>query len=172
MNPKQAIAALARMPEELPQRLKDLTDEQLRFKPNADTFSALESVCHLRDIEVEGYARRLGLLLREDNPRLPDLDGAALARERAYNEQPLKPALDAFFSMRRRCLATLRDLTADEFTRRGQFENVGEVTLEGLLELWVEHDQGHLKELDALLPLLQGARPGLQPKPSQSLLPR
>lgn len=172
MDPKLAIAELARMPEELKQRLTDLDEAELHFKPNADTFSVLENVCHLRDIEVEGYARRLGLLLREDNPRLPDLDGAALARERSYNEQPLKPALDAFLSMRRRCLATLADLTAEEFARRGQFENVGQVTLEGLVELWVEHDREHLKELDGLLPLLHGVRAAHGAKPSQSLLNR
>jgi len=164
------IDALARMPEELQQRLADLTDAELRLKPNLDTFSVLENVCHLRDIEVEGYGRRLGLLLREDNPLLPDLDGAALARERAYNEQALKPALDAFLNMRRRCLEILGDLGPEEFARRGEFENVGEVTLGGLLGLWTAHDREHLKELDELLPLLSTPEARHRPKPSQSLL--
>ncbi len=172
MTPAESIAALARTPAELQQRLADLDEAQLHLKPREDAFSMLENVCHLRDIEVEGYGRRLGLMLREDNPLLPDLDGAALARERAYNEQPLKPALDAFLSMRRRCLAILADLTAEEFDRRGQFEHVGEVTLAGLLELWVEHDREHLKELDELLPLLHGLQATTQAKPSASLLSR
>ena len=166
------IADLGRMPEELQRRLEGLTEVQLHFKPNPDAFSVLENVCHLRDIEVEGYARRLGLLLREDNPQLPDLDGAALARERAYNEQSLKPALDAFLSMRRRCLDILADLTPEDFIRRGQFEKVGEVTLSRLLELWVDHDREHLKEVDELLPLLHGLKAATQPKPSASLLRR
>jgi len=169
MDPTAEIAALARMPAELQQRLSGLTEAQLRFKPTPDVFSVLENVCHLRDIEVEGYARRLGLLLREDHPLLPDLDGTALARVRAYNEQPLKPALDAFLSMRRRCLDILEDLGPEEFARRGEFENVGEVTLGRLLEIWVEHDGGHLKELDELLPLLHSHQTGQQAKPSQSL---
>lgn len=166
------IADLGRMPEELQQRLEGLNEAQLHFKPSPDAFSVLENVCHLRDIEVEGYARRLGLLLREDDPQLPDLDGAALARERAYNEQLLKPALDAFLSMRRRCLGILADLAPEEFARRGQFENVGEVTLGRLLELWVAHDHEHLKEVDELLPLLHGLKAGAQPQPSRSLLNR
>ena len=172
MTPAESIAALARTPDELQQRLADLDEAQLHFKPNPEAFSVLENVCHLRDIEVEGYGRRLGLMLREDNPLLPDLDGAALARERAYNEQPLKPALDGFLSMRRRCLAILADLSAEEFMRRGQFEHAGEVTLAGLLELWVAHDREHLKELDELLPLLHGLKTATQPKPSASLLGR
>lgn len=172
MKPADSIAALTRMPEELQRRLAGLSEAQLRFKAGLDSFSMLENVCHLRDIEVEGYARRLGLMLREDNPLLPDLDGAALARERGYNDQPLQPALDAFLSMRRRCLGTLTDLTAKEFARRGQFENVGKVSLARLLELWVEHDREHLKELDELLPLLQQPLAEQKPKPSQSLLNR
>lgn len=171
MGLEDAVIALAGMPAALEQRLQGLTDAQLRFKPGAESFSVLESVCHLRDIEVEGYARRLGLLLREEDPVLPDLDGSALARERGYNEQPLQPALEAFLSMRRRCLAILADVTPKELARRGHFENVGEVTLGRLLELWVEHDQGHMRELDELLPQLRQPQAG-QSKPSLSLLGR
>lgn len=171
MKPAESIAALGRMPDALQERLAGLSEAELRLKPGPEAFSVLENVCHLRDIEVEGYGRRLGLLLREDNPALPDLDGAALARERGYNEQPLKPALDAFLNMRRRCLDILDDLTSEEFTRRGQLERVGEVSLAKLLELWVAHDREHLKELDELLLMLHQPQ-GQQPKPSQSLLNR
>lgn len=172
MELEEAIDALAGTPAALEQRVQGLTDEQLRFKPRADAFSVLENVCHLRDIEVEGYGRRLGLMLREKNPSLPDLDGAALARERRYNEQPLRPALDAFLSMRRRCLATLADVRPKELARRGHFENVGEVTLGRLLELWVGHDREHMKELDDLLPMLLKPLAGQQTKPSLSLTGR
>ncbi len=169
MKHADVIAALAAMPTALEQRLLGLTDAQLRFKPSAETFSALESVCHLRDIEVEGYGRRLGLMLREENPTLPDLDGSALARERLYNEQSLKPALDAFLSMRQRCLDIITDLSSEDLARRGQFENVGEVSLADLLMLWAKHDQEHIRELDELLPLLQQPQIGHKSKPSLSL---
>jgi hypothetical protein len=170
MRLEDALATLAAMPEALRLRLAGLTDAQLRFKPGTDTFSVLENVWHLRDIEVEGYAHRLTLLLREENPLLPDLDGSALARERRYNSQPLQPSLDAFVASRRASLAILADVTPAQLERRGLFENVGEVSLSRLLELWVEHDHGHLKELDDLLPILREPLAGHKPKPSQSLL--
>ena len=169
MRLEDVLASLAAMPDALRHRLAGLTDAELRFKPGVDTFSVLENVWHLRDIEVEGYARRLTLLLREENPLLPDLDGSALARERRYNSQPLQPALDAFVSSRRASLVILADVAPAQLERRGSFENVGEVSLARLLELWVEHDQGHLKELDELLPVLREPRAGHTPKPSQSL---
>jgi hypothetical protein len=169
MESKDAIAALAVMPEALSQRLAGLGDPELRFKPSADAFSVLENVCHLRDIEVEGYARRLELMLREQHPTLPDLDGSALARQRRYNDQPLQPALDTFMAARRMCLQTLEAMPSADLTRSGHFENVGEVTLAKLLELWVEHDQGHLRELDELLSILRAPDGGRTPKPSLSL---
>ena len=169
MRFEDAFTALAAMPDALRQRLASLTDAELRFKSSAETFSVLENVCHLRDIEVEGYACRLTLLLREETPRLPDLDGSALARKRRYNSQPLQPALDAFTASRRASLVILADLTPAQLARHGTFENVGEVSLARLLELWVEHDQGHLKELDHLLPILRKPQAGQIPKPSQSL---
>lgn len=169
MRLEDARDSLAAMSDALQRRLTGLTEAELRFKPGAETFSVLENVWHLRDIEVEGYARRLGLLLQAENPLLPDLDGSALARERRYNNQPLQPALEAFLASRRANLAILAHVTPAQLERRGTFENVGEVSLARLLQLWVEHDQGHLKELDELLPILREPRAGHTTKPSQSL---
>ena len=41
------------------------------------------------DIDVDGYEKRVARTLDETQPSLPDLDGAKLASERRYNEQPL-----------------------------------------------------------------------------------
>src|SRR5579863_148859 len=150
MKIEEAIDALRSMPEALEQRLAGLSEAQLSFKPGADNFSVLESVCHLRDIEVEGYACRLRLLLETADPVLPDLDGSTLARERRYNQQPFEPVLETFLIARRGNLQRLAVATEVDLGRRGRLEKVGEITLARLLELWVEHDRGHLEELDDL----------------------
>ena len=51
--------------------------------PNG-AFSPVEHCWHLADLEREGYAVRIRRLLEEDNPGLPDFDGARIARERSY----------------------------------------------------------------------------------------
>jgi hypothetical protein len=170
MRLEDAIAALRAMLAALEQRVAGLDEAQLHFKPAPDTFSVLEGICHLRDIEVEGYARRLRLMLETEDPLLPDLDGAALARERRYDRQPFAPALETFSIARRGNLQRLASLGAAQLERRGRFENVGEVTLSRLLELWVEHDRGHIQELDELLGALR--EPSRRPKPSLSLAAR
>ena len=168
MELKAAFDALSEMPQALEHRLAGLTEGELRLNPGPDTFSVLENICHLRDIEVEGYAHRLQLLLTQEYPLLPDINGAELARERRYNHQPLQPALQKFIDARHGCLAVLANLTPADLVREGHFENVGDVTLGRLLELWVAHDQDHIKELDELLAVLRHtASP--KPKPSLSL---
>ena len=168
MQLADAIAALSSLPEALIQRTRKLDDTRLRFKPDVDVFSVLENVCHLRDIEVEGYTRRLELLLEEDSPLLPDLDGAALARARRYNHQVFGTALQDLNAARHANLQTLRRLAPVDLERRGEYENLGVVTLDQVLDMWVAHDRDHLKELDQLLAVLNNPA-GVQSKPSQSL---
>ncbi|MGB9430366.1 MAG: DinB family protein [Gammaproteobacteria bacterium] len=154
---KDAIAALKLMPETLQRHVTGLTDAQLHFQPEGGYFSVLENVCHLRDIEIEGYGMRLRRLLAEEHPTLPDLDGAQLARERRYREQTLQPVLDAFVQARGANLKVLENVTDAQLARTGYLEPVGEITLSRLLELWVEHDQGHSQELGKLQNTFRGS---------------
>ncbi|HEV2213115.1 MAG TPA: DinB family protein [Gammaproteobacteria bacterium] len=168
MEIKAAFDALSEMPRALESRIAGLSERELRFKPGTDTFSVLENVCHLRDIEVDGYALRLQLLLTQEYPLLPDINGSELAEARRYNSQAFQPALQAFVDARHGCLGVLANLTPADLAREGHFENVGDVTLGRLLELWVAHDRDHIKDLDDLLAVLRDPARN-KPKPSLSL---
>ena len=112
-----------------------VSPEHWRTRPSAEEFSALENVCHLRDIEVDGYAQRIARILNEANPTLADVDGARLAIERDYNNQELAPALETFRQTRERNIALLRSLAASEFERKGSLEGVGEIDLLKLIRV-------------------------------------
>lgn len=147
---KDAIAAVKRMPETLRQQVAGLTDAQLHYQPEGGYFSVLENICHLRDIEIEGYGVHLQRILAEEHPTLPDINGGQLARERRYSEQSLQTALDAFIQARHANLKILGNMTETQFARMAYLEGVGKITLHRLLELWVEHDRGHAQELEKL----------------------
>jgi hypothetical protein len=155
MKIADTINELGILPLVLEDELKRLTDSELRQRHKEGYFSLLEQVCHLRDIEVEGYARRLELLLEADRPKLHDLDGAALAKVRDYNRQPFLPALTAFQTARHANLLRLERMPERDLQRRGQLEKVGEISIGRLLELWVAHDREHLKEIEELLEYLR-----------------
>ena len=143
----QLIETLAQTPETIAGCANDLSNEDLRRRNENGEFSALENVCHLRDIEVEGYTVRINRILSEDDPVLPDIDGGRLAIERNYNGQNLDDALKTFAGARAANVRTLRVLREEQLSRAGMLEGVGAVSLERLIELMLEHDQGHIDDL-------------------------
>jgi hypothetical protein len=149
------IAFLAETPAVVQQLTTDLSADEQRWQPAAAEFSALEQVCHLRDIEREGYAVRLQRLLAEAEPTLPDVDGGQLARERDYQSQNFNTALTAFADARRENVALVNSLTPAELQHAGTLAGVGRITIARLLELMRAHDEAHRAELQTLSATLQ-----------------
>ena len=144
------IDRLAAMPQTVRELLSGRTAAQLSHKPAPDAFSLRENVLHLRDIDLDGYEPRVVRVLSEENPFLPDVDGARLAVERDYTAQPVAPALEAFAASRARSIERLRAASEQDLERTAEMEGVGRVTLRELLQRWLEHDAGHIAEMEAL----------------------
>lgn len=143
----ELFGVLARTPEAVAELIRDLKDEELRRPGSEGEFSVVENVCHLRDLEAEGYTVRISRITKEACPSLSDFDGGRLAIERDYNSQDINRALQEFAAARRSNVALLRELPAAQFERRGILEGVGEITLHQLLVMMSEHDAGHIAEL-------------------------
>jgi hypothetical protein len=141
------VEELRRTPARLRELMAGLPPEKEAHKPGPDAFSARENVHHLRDIEAEGYGVRLLRMLGEASPLLKDLDGCALARDRDYNAIPSGPALEEFVLLRAANVERLQRLEPEDLDRAGTWENVGSVTLGRVLEMWRDHDRGHLDEI-------------------------
>jgi hypothetical protein len=144
------VTFLEETPESVRQLTADLAGRELRWKPSGDEFSALEQVCHLRDLEREGYGVRIEKLLTETEPRLQDFEGGRIARERDYNTQDFERAFQDFSLARARNIRLMKSLTPEELNLRGVLEGVGVITLKKLCLLMLEHDQSHREELRAL----------------------
>lgn len=153
---QELVGLVAQTPEAIRQLVSGLAPDQLNHRPSAEGWSVLEHVCHLRDIEQEGYAVRIDRMLGLDHPFLPDLDGDRLAAERDYNHQPFEPALHAFIAARERNLGRLRGLSDEQMNRRAVFENVGTITLARLVGMMAEHDREHIRQLTALREQTEG----------------
>lgn len=155
------LALLEATPADVENLIAGLRDDQVRTKPSgpafpANAFSIIENVCHLRDIEWEGYRLRIARTLQEEMPALPDIDGNRLAVERGYQSQDLRTALLAFAEARRQTLILLRQTTEEQLDRQARLESVGLVTLIKLVELMREHDESHLRDLEVLRRELSG----------------
>ena len=144
------IDALAGMATCIAGVIAAASDAQLRRKPAPELFSIIEQVCHLRDIEIDGYTLRLERILREHQPQLADIDGTQLAIERNYNAQAVGAAFMAFRAARESNLTKLRRLSEADLERKAVMVGVGEITLAKLIAMWAAHDAGHRRELDLL----------------------
>jgi hypothetical protein len=134
--------------------LSGLGEEQLRFKPDNNTFSLKENLLHLRDLEVEGYRERIRLILAEHVPVLHDVDGKRLASLRHYQLADAAYALRQFIQAREGNLAYIRNMTGFQWRRRALW-NEKEITLFHVVAQWAEHDLQHLREMDELSAKLQ-----------------
>lgn len=117
----------------------------------SEPLTAIEQVCHVRDIEIEGYQRRFQRTLAEVNPFLESIDTEALAKVRRYAEADANQVLAAFRAARTQTLALLADLSPEQYERRAIFEGYGPVTLRSLVHYLCSHDQQHLAGLQWLL---------------------
>lgn len=143
---RELIQQLENTPEQVRSLVTGLSRSQLIAK-DGDEFSILENVCHLRDIEAEGYTVRVQRILNEVVPDLSDIDGSRLAVEREYLKQDIEEALSSFASARAQTVLILNDASSKELQRSGNMEGIGQVTLERLLEMMCEHDEGHIDDL-------------------------
>ncbi len=153
----ETIAKLAGTPQQVEDAIRGLSEEQLSWKPT-EFFSIRENILHLRDIDVFGYEKRLRLILTHDYPAFPDLDGARLAAERNYNAQPIRQALDDLKRSRGFSVHRLKGSSSLDLDRKAEMQGVGAIDLKRLLELWMEHDRGHLADIAELRQSLDTGR--------------
>lgn len=152
------------MLDDLPRTLEDLAETPARlerawrripqsmwgWRPDSwegfpgERLTALEHLCHVRDLEIDGYQVRFARTLAEDCPDLASLDGEALARERDYLSDDPEPVLAEFGQARRITVALLRSVPEAAWARPATFAEHGRVTLRGLAYLLLSHDQQHL----------------------------
>jgi hypothetical protein len=147
---QETLEFLVQTPQRVAALVLGFDREALRFRPAADAFSAVEQICHLRDIEREGYLLRVGRVLEENNPQLDGIDGSRLAIERDYQAQDAATALMAFEAARHESLQLLRSASTDQLQRTCSLEGAVDLTLAGLAEQMRMHDDGHLTELESL----------------------
>jgi hypothetical protein len=125
----------------------------------SEPLTAIEQVCHVRDIEVDGYQVRFRRTLAEQCPTLPSLDTEGLSKARNYLADDAAVALAAFHRARQETLALLSSLDHEALRRPARFAGYGEVSLCSLVHYLCSHDQQHLAGLQWLLGKIESARP-------------
>ena len=124
----------------------------------SEPFTPIEQVCHVKDIEIDGYHERLRRTLEELNPLLASLDGEVLARERCYSAADAAVVFAQFRDARAKTIELVSKLTPLQLRRAAEFEGRA-VTLRGLVHNLCSHDQQHLAGMQWLLARMASLMP-------------
>ncbi len=152
------LAELASMPNYLELAFADLTPADRSRNGVDGSFSPIEHIWHLADLEQQGFAARIERLKTEICPALEDFEGARIAREGNYRKRSWTQGLDAFRDARSANLSTLRSLDKQQWLRRGTQQGVGDISICDMPSLMAEHDDAHRSEIGAWLDWLETTR--------------
>jgi hypothetical protein len=166
MNPI-TLTTLEMFPRELEKHYGAFPAEFVHWTPKSwdgvpsEPFTAIEQICHVRDIELEGYQVRFTRTLHEEVPILPSIDSEAVAKARNYGAADATLVFEEFRIARGRTMQILRGLESAQLERHALFEGYGPVTMAGLIHYLCSHDQQHLAGLQWLLGKIEA--PGAHP---------
>src|SRR5512134_1162193 len=89
--------------------LVGITQEEAQIKPNPESWSMLEVVCHLYDVEREDFREHLDFILHCQDEEYHAIDPQAWIKDRKYNEQDFQVMQEKFFSERQKSLKWLKE---------------------------------------------------------------
>lgn len=141
---RQILAQYRAGADQIAPAIAGLTREEMNAFPVPETWSIQQIVFHLMDSDLIA-SDRMKRVIAEENPTLIGYN-ETLFSQRLFHDQ-LDPRLATeIFRLNRLVTADILDRLPDSaFSRTGQHDEVGTVTLEKLARTYVDHLAYHLK---------------------------
>jgi hypothetical protein len=130
--------------------VEGVSAEQAGWKPDPESWSIREVLCHLYDEEREDFRVRLELILYHSGSEWPPIDPRGWVSARAYNQRDLADTLQGFNAEREKSLAWLRGLANSDW-ELSESAPWGTVRAGDMLASWAGHDLLHMRQLVELL---------------------
>jgi len=126
--------------------LSGVSQEEAQVKPDSESWSILEVVCHLYDEEREDFREHVDFILHRQHEEWQMIDPQVWVRERRYNEQDLTAMQEKFFAERKQSLDWLHGLSDPDWDTV-YTSNYGSTTAGEMLACWIAHDNLHIRQL-------------------------
>jgi hypothetical protein len=136
-------------PEILRGLMREISDDDARWKPASDRFSIAEVFAHLSHSDSHCYRMRVDRFLKEEKPFF-ESDDAQMHLD-LYRDADPKEAFDRFEEQRRNNIEFLKNLPPGSGDRKANHAEVGEITLAQMLHEWALHDVGHIRQVAELV---------------------
>jgi hypothetical protein len=158
------LSSLTNFPQQLEAHFAAIPAEFRSWSPlswvgvPSEPFTPIEQICHVRDIEIDGYHVRFHRTLTESNPTLASIESESLAKERFYASSNASAVFAEFREARAKTVELISHLTPEQLARTAVFEGYGALSLRSLVHYLCSHDQQHLAGLQWLLGKIEASR--------------
>lgn len=141
------IDRLERFPPALLALVSVFSPEDLGWKPDLDSWSVLEIVCHLVDEETADFRARVISTLEDPTRPWTPIDPEGWTIERQYHTQDLHQKLNLFVDLRAQSLEMLRSIASPDWSRSYRHPKIGDLSAGYMLSCWCAHDALHLRQI-------------------------
>lgn len=128
--------------------IRDIDPGQLN-RTNTDGWSIRDIIIHLADAEMMRFVR-IGLILAEDEPALPDLAEQRWKRRLHYLWRSPEAALSLFGQTRFALGEILRQCDTAAWQRAGMHPEFGPLTVAALVQRGVAHVDDHAAQIASM----------------------
>ena len=126
--------------------LSGVSQEDAQVKPAANSWSILETLCHLYDEERLDFRPRLDALLHAPDQEWPPIEPEAWVTSRNYNGRDLHDVKQRFFAERSKSLDWLKGLRDADWSA-SRLGPSGPLSAGDLFVSWVAHDNLAVRQL-------------------------
>ena len=123
-----------------------LADPDATARPAPQVWSTTEYACHVRDV-CEVFDGRLRAMLTEPDPLFDNWDQDATALERRYWRQRAAPVAIELDAAAARILATIAEVTDEQWSRSGRRSNGSVFTVRTLVQYFAHDLVHHAKDI-------------------------
>lgn len=123
-----------------------ISQDEAQVRPDENSWSILEVICHLYDEEREDFREHLDSVLHRTNEAWAPYDPQGWVTERNYNEQDFHTMQENFFAERARSLEWLRELSDADWDTT-HVSSFGSISAADMFASWVAHDNLHIRQL-------------------------
>lgn len=149
MTPEERIPKIeliGRFPQELRALIDGLTDEQLMATPIEGEWNIAQNVHHCGDSHMNSIVR-LKLILTEEQPPLKPYAEAEWAKLADGDGPDLEASLQLLDGLHVRWCQVFSSLTEAQWQRTGTHGDLGQISAEYLLDMYVDHCNAHLAQI-------------------------
>src|SRR5262245_10289143 len=144
------IEELRQLPDRLEALVKDLSQDQLDAPSGEGEWTIRQVVHHLADSHMNSFIR-LKLILTEDKPTLKPYNQEAWGLLPDTYQFPIPPTLQLLRGLHPRWIALFETVGDADWARSGYHPEIGEVTIDDLLQIYAQHCQEHLAQIKRAL---------------------